>query len=71
MQTENQIKADAIKELVNTMIGSFESGFVDTPNINLATLHRVAQNHIKDKYGIETPLITEQWGKEFAKECGF
>ena len=70
MKTENQIKADAISDLVNTMIGAFESGFVDTPNLTLATLHRVAQNHIKDSYSIETPHISEQWGHDFAKECG-
>lgn len=70
MQTENQIKADAISEFVNTMIGAFESGFIDTPNCNLAQVHRVMQHHVKDNYGIELPHITEQWGDKFAKECG-
>ena len=71
MQTENQIKADAIVEFVSNMIGALESGFIDTPNCNLAQIHRVAQNHIKDNYGIDTPCLIEQWGEDVAKDCGF
>ena len=70
MQTENQIKADAISEFVNMMIGAFEAGFIDTPNCNLAQIHRVMQNHAKDSYGVELPHITEQWGEDLAKRCG-
>lgn len=67
---ENKVKADAVKEFVSLMIGAFESGFVDKNNPTLAEIHRVAQNHIKDNYGIDTPNIEEEWGKEAAKECG-
>jgi hypothetical protein len=70
MQTENQIKADAIVDFISNMIGALESGFIDTPNCNLAQIHRVAQNHIKDNYGIETPSLAEQWGEDVANECG-
>lgn len=71
MQTEKQIKADAINEFVGGIIGAFESGFIDSSTLTLATLHRVAQNHCKDSYGVELPHITEQWGMHTAKECGF
>lgn len=70
MKTENQIKADAINEFVNTMIGALEAGFVEGNNLTLAQLHRVAQNHVKDAYGIELPNLVDQWGEDTAKECG-
>ena len=70
MQTENQIKADAVSGFVGNMIGALESGFIDTPNCTLAEIHRCAQNHIKDNYGIETPGLAEQWGEDMANECG-
>ncbi len=71
MQTENQIKADAVNEFVCSMIGALESGFIDSEQLTLAQLHRVAQNHVKDSFDIEIPHLTEQWGLETAKLCGF
>lgn len=71
MQTENQIKADAINEFVCHMIGALDAGFIDSPNLNLAVLHRVAQNFVIDHYGIELPHIIEQWGDDTARLCGY
>lgn len=68
--TDNQIKAEAVNEFVTMMIGAFESGFVDKNNPTLAEIHQVARHHIKDKYGIETPSIVEQWGEALARDCG-
>jgi hypothetical protein len=70
-QTPAQIKADAINEFVCSMIGALESGFIEPERVSLATLHRVMQNHVKDSFGIELPHITEQWGVETAKLCGY
>ena len=70
MQTENQIKADAVNEFVSLMIGALDGGFVGTNNPTLAEIHRVAQHHVNDRYGVELPSITEQWGKETAELCG-
>ena len=70
-QTENQIKADAVNDFVTSMISALESGFIDSNKPTLAELHRVAQNHVKDSYGVELPHITEQWGLETAKLCGY
>lgn len=67
----SHIKAGAIKDFVNMMIGAHESGFVDKNNPTLAEIHQVARNYIKDSYGIETENIVEEWGIEVAKECGF
>ncbi len=71
MQTEKQIKADAINEFVCSMIGALESGFIDDNKATLAQIHRVAQNFCKDNYGVELPHITEQWGDEIAQLCGY
>ena len=69
--TEEQIKADAINEFVSHMIGALDSGFIDQNSATLAQIHRVGQNFVKDSYGIELPHITEQWGKDVAKLCGY
>jgi hypothetical protein len=70
-QTENQIKTDAIVDFVTMMIGALDSGFVTENRPTIAQIHRVAQNYVKDTYGIETPHIVEQWGEEVAKLCGY
>lgn len=66
---ENKIKAAAVMSFINTMIGAFEAGFVDKNNLTLAELFRVAQNHLSDNYGIETPDLKDQWGAPFALTC--
>lgn len=66
----NKFKSEAIESLVNTMIGAFESGYVEKNNPTLSEIYRVAQNHIKDNYGVEIPNIDDQWGKETAERCG-
>ena len=70
MQTENQLKADAINEFVSMMIGALNAGFTEKNNPTLQEIHRVAQVHIKDNYGIDMPNIVEQWGQETAELCG-
>lgn len=64
-----KIKADAVEEFVNTMIGAFASGFVDKNNPTLQEIHRVAQNHVKDNYGVDMPHIVEQWGQDVTDLC--
>jgi len=68
-ESENQLKADAISEFVNLMIGAFESGFIEKNNPTLAEIHIVAHHHVKDNYGIQLPGLVEVWGKETAQEC--
>jgi len=70
MQTESQIKADAINDFVSHMIGALEAGFIDENTATLAQIHRVAQNYVKDSFDIKLPHITEQWGEDVAKLCG-
>ncbi len=65
----NKLKADAVMDFVNGAIGAFESGFIDKPVLNLQQLHRSAQHHCKDNYGIDTPLMTETWGEKIFEEC--
>jgi hypothetical protein len=66
----NQLKANAITDFIGIMIGAFESGFTDTSTLNLQQLHRFSQHHIKDEYDIEIKNIVDEWGREFAEECG-
>lgn len=68
-QDDNQIKADAIKRFVSTMIGALEAGFVEDATPTLAEIHRFARHHINDNYGIDTPNISDEWGEEVAAIC--
>lgn len=63
-------KAEAVKEFVNMMIGALESGFVDTSNPSLATVHQAYRHHVKDNYGIDMPNIVEDWGQAVAELAG-
>lgn len=66
----NQVKAEAVMEFVNHMIGAFESGFVDKNNPTLSEIYRCAQNHVLDNYLTETKNIIELWGVDVATDCG-
>lgn len=65
----NEAKAKAVMDFVNNAIGAFETGFIDSHEVDLCSLYRSAQHHVKDNYGIDTPMINEAWGKETAKAC--
>ena len=68
--SDKEIKSKAIMEFVNMMIGALDGGFVDKNNPTLSEIHRVAENYIKDKYGIIVPTIDDDWGEEIAELCG-
>ncbi len=68
--TEDEMKAKAVIDFVNMMIGAFESNFVEDNSPTLAEVHQAARHHIKDNYGIDTPNITEEWGVLMAELCG-
>ena len=65
----NAAAAKAIKGFVNSMIGAFYSGFVDSTTLTLAELYRIAQNHIKDNYNEDIPNMRETWGDEVYLDC--
>ncbi len=71
MQTKDQIKADAINDFVSSLISARVTGWITVSTITLAELHRVAQNHVEDNYGVELPTLINQWGKSVAEICGF
>ena len=58
-QELNQIKADAVMEFVNNSIGAYEAGFIKQNYCTLLQLHRSAQHHVKDNYGVDTQLMKE------------
>ncbi len=64
----NAIKANAVMDHVNHIIGAYEAGFVDTPKLDLSQLYRVAQVHVKDGYGMDFPMLNEVWGEALAEE---
>lgn len=66
---ENKLKADAVMEFVNGLIGAFDANFVEDHKPSLATLYRCAQHHVKDTYNAETIGIIEQWGEQTASDC--
>lgn len=66
----NEVAANAIRKFVQSMIGAYETGFVDKNNPTLAEIHQVAKNHIKDFYGIDVPDIIEEFGSDVAISCG-
>ena len=71
MNNDNEIKAAAVMGFVNMMIGAFNANFVDKNNPTLAEIHRTAQNHIKDSYGVAVKNIEDEWGRDTAIDCGF
>ncbi|MBL4781750.1 MAG: Lar family restriction alleviation protein [Porticoccaceae bacterium] len=70
-RTANLTNAGAIHEFANSMVGALERGFIDKNNCTIAEIHRIAQNHIKDRYAVEVPGLAEEWGPETARLCGF
>ena len=68
-QELNKIKADAVMGFVNNAIGAFESGFIDNNYCTLQQMHRSAQHHVKDSYGIDTQNMKDAWGDELFEEC--
>lgn len=66
----DEIKAEAVHDFVNMMIGALEAGFVESSSPTLAEIHQVAKHHIEANYGIDIPNIVEEWGEDVAKLCG-
>lgn len=67
---QSQVKAGAIKDFVNLMIGALDAGFVEGSTLTLAQVHEIARNHIEDTHGIKTKTLREEWGDEVAELCG-
>lgn len=63
----NEIKASAVMEFVNVQVGAFEANFVETNDVSLYSMYRFSQHHVKDNYGVETKLMSEQWGDHIAE----
>lgn len=63
----NAVKANAVMDHVNHIIGAYEAGFVDTPTLTLFDLYQTARNHVKDSYITITPGCNEVWGEALAE----
>lgn len=65
----DRVKSSVVQDFVNTMIGAFETGFVDSNTLTLATIYQVMRNHCKDEFGVEVPTLDVAWGENTAREC--
>lgn len=66
---EAQNAANTIIQFVNQIVDAYLSGFTPYPHCTLQQLHRVAQHHVKDSYGIESKEFSQEFGAEIFKEC--
>ncbi|MFK5893175.1 MAG: hypothetical protein QM504_08150 [Pseudomonadota bacterium] len=66
----NKLQAKAVHDFVDSMIGAFESGFLESNTLTLAEIHRMAQNYVLDTYSVVTPLLVDEWGEDLAKSAG-
>lgn len=58
------VKADAVMNFVETILGAYESGFIDKHTMNLVQLHECARSHIETNYSISMPRIDQKWSEE-------
>lgn len=57
------IAAEAIANLVETMIDAYMANFTDRNYLSLAELYRIAQNHILDNYNVKIEDLNQRYGK--------
>lgn len=65
---ENEMKAWAVMNLVNSMISSYAKGGTSDTTISLADLYKTAESHISDRYNVTFESIEEAWGTELAND---
>lgn len=65
----NSDPGKAVMEFAKTIIGAYESGFVNSHMLSIGELYRIAQTHAKDHYNHEAPDIDKAWDQSFALEC--
>lgn len=66
---EKDPRAIAVMDFANGLIGAFDANFVEEHTLTLATLHRCAQNHVKDTYKEDVPHLAKAWGDDVARFC--
>ena len=62
-------KAVGVNNFVNTQIGAFESGFINTSDLTLFNMYQYARQHVKDNYDMEATAFSEQWGVDMIRYC--
>lgn len=62
-------QASAVMNFVNTQVGAFESGCVDSNQVSLYSMYRFAQHHVKDNYGVDVKFMHDQWGGNTTSLC--
>lgn len=65
----DQIKAEAVMYFANSLIGAFESGFINDHQSNLADVYNAARSHVGINYQYAAKTITEEWGENLTQLC--
>ena len=66
---ERELQGRAVMQFANTLIGAFESGFVDTNELNLHDVYSAAKYYVKDNYDHEAEHLHEAWGESMFQAC--
>lgn len=69
LRVMNQVKAEAVMRFVSNQIGSYASGFIDSPACTIGDIYQDARNHVRDSYGVMTQSLAQVMGEDFAREC--
>lgn len=62
-------KSELIMGFVNQICAAYESGFTPYPHMTLQQLHRVAQHHVKDEFGVDVDDFEKVFGMELFEQC--
>ncbi|BDR12902.1 hypothetical protein [Vibrio sp. STUT-A11] len=66
---EDKVKGEAVMQFVNSIIGAYEAGFIDSHELTLADLYLCAKMHVTDNYHIATPKLNDAWGDGAEEWC--
>ncbi len=70
MSNNDKIKAAAVMDFADIMIGAFDSGYVNRNTCTLSEVYVCARNHVLDAYTQKYPSIKDRYGDALAKDCG-
>ena len=70
MSDDMKIKAEAVMEFVDYMVGAFDAGLIDESTLTIADIYQMARNHVADNYSVSTKSLSEEWGSYVFSGCG-
>ncbi len=64
-----EIEARSVMYFANSLIGAYETGFIENHESNLADVYSAAQSHVAINYAYTTKSLVEDWGEDVAQWC--